>query len=412
VSGWVDEGWGRVADAFRANFDRDEELGAACAVYVDGRPVVDLWDGQADGRSGRPWGEDTVVLVFSTTKGAAALCANLLAERGQLDFDARVVDYWPEFGAAGKEETLVRWFLSHEAGLPVVDVSLTLADVCSWEPVIRALEVQAPLWKPGAAHAYHALTYGFLVGELVRRVSGKSIGAFFRDEIAAPFELASWIGLPEEVERRVAHLVLDDPPPDAVAALAAVLEDIGVRPADARTAASAYQAMASDPGSIAVRGATLGRAFPPELISEDGGHNARALRAAECPGSNMVTDARSLARMYAATVAEVNGRRLLRPETVDEMCVVQRPYPMPYGWPEDARPLAEQFAPFGLGVMRPSSWSPLLGPSSFGHGGAGGSLGFADVDSKVGFGYVMNRMSGFGDSRAADLVKAVAACLG
>src|SRR5262249_40233415 len=197
-------------------------------------------------------------------------------------------------------------------------------------------------------HAYHALTYGFLVGELVRRVTGKTIGAFFRDEIARPFGLDCWIGLPEEIESRVAHLVADPLPSDPVGVTAAFLERVGVESSRAREAAGAFQAMATDPDSVSVRAMTLGSAFP-ELVTEEGGHNARAVREAECPGSNMVTDARSLARMYAATVGEVDGKRLLRPETVEAMRVVQRPYPMPFGWPEEARPLAEQFSPFGLG---------------------------------------------------------------
>jgi CubicO group peptidase (beta-lactamase class C family) len=407
IDGSVEPGWERVADAFRGNFGVHDELGAACAVYADGKPVVDLWGGIADERSARPWEEDAVVLVFSTTKGAVALCANLLVERGELDMDARVVDYWPEYGANGKEATLVRWMLSHEAGVPAVDVSLTLDDLCAWRPVIEALEAQTPFWEPGTEHAYHALTYGFLVGELVRRVAGKTIGAFFRNEIAEPFGLDSWIGLPEEVEPRVAHLVSPSPPPDPAAALASVLEQVGVESSAAQTAATAFQTTMTDPDSTAVRAVTLGRAFP-ELVTEEGGHNARAVRAAECPGSNMVTDARSLARVYAATVGEVDGRRLLQPETVEAMCVVQRPYPLPFGWPEEARPLAEHFSPFGLGFMRPSSLVPLLGPSSFGHGGAGGSLAFADVDSGIGFGYVMNRMwPTFGDPRSAGLVDAV-----
>jgi CubicO group peptidase (beta-lactamase class C family) len=411
VDGFAATGWEGVGDAFRANFAEHDELGAACSVYADGRPVVDLWGGIADERSGRPWAEDAVVLVFSTTKGAVALCANLLAERGDLDLDARVVDYWPEYGENGKAGTLVRWLLSHEAGVPAVDVSLTLDELCAWDPVIHALEVQKPLWEPGAGHAYHALTYGFLVGELVRRVTGKTIGAFFRDEIGAPLGLDSWIGLPEEIEPRVAHLVATPPPPDAEAVLASELERMGVESPTARTAAVAFQALATDPDSLAMRSMTLGRAFP-ELVTEEGGHNARAVRAAECPGSNMVTDARSLARMWAATVGEVDGSRLLQPETVEAMCVVQRPYPMPFGWPEETRPLAERFPPFGLGVMRPSSLFPLLGPSSFGHGGAGGSLGFADVDAGIGFGYVMNRMwPTFGDPRAAGIIEAVRDCL-
>ena len=150
-------------------------------------------------------------LVFSTTKGAAALCANLLAQRGELDVDAPVATYWPEFKAAGKEDIPVRWLLCHKAGLPYVDVPMTLEEALAWDPVIRALEAQAPVWEPGTAHGYHATTYGWLVGEVVRRITGKSIGTFFADEIAGPLGLEFWIGLPDAEQHRVAPLVRRSP---------------------------------------------------------------------------------------------------------------------------------------------------------------------------------------------------------
>ena len=172
----------------------------------DGRPVVDLWGGLADREANRPWDKDTIVAVASTTKGATAICAHLLAQRGELDLDAPVVKYWPEFGAAGKEQIPVRWLLSHQAGLPVVDGPLTFEEACAWHPVIRALEAQKPEWQPGTEHVYHSMTFGFLVGELVRRITGKSLGTFFADEVAAPLGLSAWIGLPEEQEGRVARI--------------------------------------------------------------------------------------------------------------------------------------------------------------------------------------------------------------
>jgi CubicO group peptidase (beta-lactamase class C family) len=207
VQGHVEEGWGKVADAFRANFEANPgEVGAACCVYVGGRPVVDLWGGLADREANRPWNEDTIALVASTTKGATAICAHLLAQRGELDLDAPVVQYWPEFGANGKEQIPVRWLLSHQAGLPVIDTPLTFEDACAWHPVIRALEAQEPLWQPGTEHLYHAETFGFLVGEVVRRITGKSLGTFFADEVAAPLGLSAWIGLPAEEEQRVTRI--------------------------------------------------------------------------------------------------------------------------------------------------------------------------------------------------------------
>ncbi len=207
IDGWVAPGFEPVRDTFRANFERHGEVGAAVAFYVEGRPVVDLWGGLADPAKDRPWTEDTLQLVFSTTKGATAACANLLAQRGQLDIDAPVATYWPEFAQAGKASIPVRWILCHKAGLPWVDATMTLEEALSWEPVVRALEVQEPAWEPGTAHGYHATTYGWLVGEVVRRIDGRSLGRFWADEIAGPLGLEWWIGLPEELHHRVAPLI-------------------------------------------------------------------------------------------------------------------------------------------------------------------------------------------------------------
>lgn len=206
VQGLVAAGWGKVADAFRANFEGTSgEVGAACCVYVGGLPVVDLWGGLADSKTHRPWSQDTIVQVASTTKGATAICAHLLVQRGELELDAPVVKYWPEFGANGKDQIPVRWLLSHQSGLPVVETRLTFEEALAWDPVIRALEAQKPLWRPGTEHVYHSMTFGYLVGEIVRRISGKSLGTFFADEVAGPLKLNAWIGLPEEQESKVAR---------------------------------------------------------------------------------------------------------------------------------------------------------------------------------------------------------------
>ena len=207
IGGTVEPGFEGVAEEFQANFSMHGEVGASTAVYVGGRKVVDLWGGVADRSTGTPYTDDTLQLVFSTTKGATAACANLLAQRGELDIDAPVAEYWPEFKAAGKAEIPVRWLLCHKAGLPYVDATLTLEEALAWDPMVRALEEQAPVWEPGTAHGYHATTYGWLVGEVVRRVSGKSLGTFFHDEIATPLDLDFWIGLPDEEQHRVAPLI-------------------------------------------------------------------------------------------------------------------------------------------------------------------------------------------------------------
>ena len=390
ISGHAEEGWGRVADAFRANFEEQDELGAACTVYRDGRPVVDLWGGVADARSGRPWDEQTVTCVFSTTKGVTAILAHMLVERGLLDLDAPATTYWPELGAEGKDSILVRWLLSHQAGLPYVDEALTLEELCSWEPVVHALERQKPAWEPGTQHAYHALTYGWLVGEVIRRITGKTPGRFFAEEVARPLGLRAWIGLPDEERPNVAHL---EPAPKLPEPLQSVLDQF------------------LGPDSLFARSVEFGGALPVDLVTPEGGFNDPVLWAGELPAGNMLSDARSLARTYAATVTDVDGVRLLHPDTVAAATVVQTAESRPFGLP----PGFEEFGiQKSLGFDPPNPISPMLGPTSFGHGGAGGSLAFADPEHGVGFAYVMNQMKTEipGPPRNRFLVDAVKECLG
>jgi CubicO group peptidase (beta-lactamase class C family) len=393
IKGSTAEGWGQVADAFRANFQSGAEIGAAVAVYAGGKPVVDIWAGTADKRTGRPWDRDTIAVVMSTTKGATAICANRLVEQGVLDLDAPVAKYWPEFAANGKEKILVRWLLTHQSGLPVPDATLTLEDACAWTPVIKVLERQKPLWEPGKQHAYHALTYGYLVGEVVRRATGKTLGTVFAEQVARPLKLSSWIGLPAEQEPRVAHLEPALPPPPDI---------------DPKMLAMFNAFMGPD--SITARAIKMGGALPFELVtSGDGGFNARIARAAEFPAANMVTDARSIARMYAATIGEIDGIRLLKPETLAAATTVQTANSSPYGMPPGMEAFSMQF---GLGFIGPSPLQPLLGEGSFGHPGAGGSIGFAHPKSGIGFGYQNNQMGRMGDTRAMSLINAVRDCLG
>jgi CubicO group peptidase (beta-lactamase class C family) len=385
IEGDVEPGFEAVADAFRRNFDEHNDLGAAVAVYAGGRAVVDLWGGIADTRVDRPWDRDTIALVFSTTKGATALCAHMLVERGELDLDAPVANYWPEFAQNGKDKVPVRWLLTHQVGLPAVEA--TFEELCEHEPVIRKLEAAEPLWERGTHIAYHALTYGHLVGEVVKRVSGRRIGSFFAEEVAAPLGLRSWIGLPEAEVPNIAWLERG-PKPDASGPIAAIWEALLA------------------PGTVWNRSVTFGSALTTDLITADGGgFNDPALLAVDLGSSNLVTDARSLARMYAATVGEVDGVRLLRRETVDAARQVQTEDVPFFGLPEMWT---------SLGLPKPMNFAlgfSALTPSAFGAGGAGGSLGFADVHSGVGFGFVLNRMDAESpDTRSANLAAAVRAC--
>ena len=382
MNGDVASGWERVADVFQAAFDEADETGAAVAVFCNGSPVVDLWGGVADSRTGRPWTRDTVACVFSTTKGITSICVHLLVQRGQLDLDAPVAAYWPEFAASGKHDLKVRWLLTHQAGLPYVDQDLTLEDLRSVEPVLRALESQRPLWQPGTHYGYHAVTFGHLVGEVVRRISGKTLGQFIADELATPLGLNACLGLPEDGTTDLAFLEPMPAPPDVVALLGEGMREVVDR----------FR-----------RSISLGSALPVGLVTgEPGDFNDRRVLAVELGGSSMVSDARSLAAIYAATVSQVGGLRLLSDETAAECIPMRTADVTPFGMPPEIAAAAPQLG-FGLGFIG----GELLGPASFGQGGAGGSLAFADLEARVAFAYVPNRMGGGDDGRAKALVDAV-----
>jgi CubicO group peptidase (beta-lactamase class C family) len=381
IDGWTAPGFEDVRVAFEKNFAEGLEVGAAFSAYHRGRLVVDVWGGIADPATQRPWERDSMILVYSTTKGATAIAAHKLAQEGLLDIDAPVASYWPEFAQEGKGNMPVRYLLSHRAGLAWVDEPLTLEQALAWEPMIHALERQKPSWEPGTAHGYHAITYGYLVGEVVRRVSGRSVGTYFREEIAEPLGLDFWIGLPEEHESRVAMLV---------GSLTGDLDSANLD-ADARASIAAL----IGPDSILGKALTGGGAF-----AADGIWNTRAVHAAEVPAAAGVSDARSIARMYAACVGEVDGIRILTPEQVAIASAQETEGPNVVLMNLDLQ--------FGLGFIVPSTLVSLGGPRSFGHFGAGGSVGWADPDAELGFGYVMSRMEmGLaGDNRSSRLVNA------
>jgi CubicO group peptidase (beta-lactamase class C family) len=393
IGGKTLPGYEPVADAFARNFRDPGEIGAACCVYVDGEQVVNLWGGLADAGTQAPWTDRTIVMVYSATKGLTAMCALLLAQRGELDLDRPVAAYWPEFADGGKERITTRQILSHQAGLPVIDRTLTHQEVLDGGPVTEALAAQSPAWEPGTRHGYHMLTYGWLVGEIVRRVSGDSIGAFFAREFASPLGLSTWIGLPAGEESRVAALAAPTPA-DMLAAQAARQE----RDEESR-AAAAVMAAFSDPQSLTMRTSSLNGA-----IGGWAEQNSPAFRAAEIPSVNGMTDARSLARLYAACVSPVDGCRTLDAATIAEATK-----------PASEGPDAVIFTPtrYGLGFGLPTPATPLLGPSTFGHSGMGGALGLADAEHRVGFGYVMNKI-GIASSigpRAERLIDALRGCL-
>jgi CubicO group peptidase (beta-lactamase class C family) len=382
VSGAVAEGFEPVREAFVRNFETLGDRGAAVAVYRDGRKVVDLWAGarDVDGTAATaPWERGTAQIVRSATKGVVAAGLLLLHQRGELDLDAPVGAYWPEYKAAGKERTLVRHVLAHRAGVPVLDRPLTPAEAADPDLGAAAVAAQTPAWEPGTDHGYHAQTYSWLTGELVRRITGRPVGEWIADEIAAPVGADLWLGLPAAQRGRVGRVGQVEAPAQTGA--------LKTRPKPAVAAAYA------DPSSLTRRAFAAITPLPDE--------NDPAYRAAALPASNGIATADGLARFYASLIGEVEGGiRLLRPETVELARGEQSSGP--------DRVLVVNTR-FGLGPMLHGAASPLLSPASFGHPGRGGALGLADPESGTAFGYVTNgfRSSVTADPRAQALLRAL-----
>jgi CubicO group peptidase (beta-lactamase class C family) len=385
LHGQVEAGFGPVADVFLENFRLRGDVGAACALYVEGRKVVDVWAGVADARTGRPWDADTAAVIFSCSKGILAIMAYLLVQDGRLDLDAPVARYWPEFGQQGKEAITVRSILSHRAGLAALDQDLTLDEVVAWDPVIRAIEAQRPLWKPGSGHLYHAMTYGWLIGEVMRRITGFTPGAFFRQGLAEPLALQTWIGIPETARASVAWM--EPPLPDE----------------DSTAARDSARISAED--RVVQRSLTMGGAFAFPALDGVVTFNDPLIQRAEIPAANGISTACSLAGLYAQCVSDMHGPRLLTAASIDDATTLQSAGCQLSGMPDDG-------ARWGTGFQLASPPSqPMLGPRSFGHAGAGGQLGFADDEYRVGFAYLSNQMGGYGDARAKQLTLAVRSIL-
>jgi CubicO group peptidase (beta-lactamase class C family) len=386
VSGECEPAFAAVREELVRNLAERDEVGAAVCAQVDGRTVVDLWGGVADRATGRAWAGDTRVVVYSCTKGATALCAHILADRGELDLDAPVAQYWPEFATNGKEGALVSMMLDHSVGVPAISGQLEPGAMYDWDQMCDLLARQEPWWVPGTRNGYHMITFGWTVGELVRRVSGRSLGTFFRDEVAQPLGLEFDIGLPEALESTVAPIIPWVPEPDYDS--------------------SFTRAIRAEPAGVtamAMKNMMRARANP----------NDRAFRAAELGGGGGVATARGLAGMYAPLAC--GGGSLVGTDTLARMGEVS------VATSEDA--VLRIPTRFALGFMKSmdnrrrvptSGCSAVLSSPAFGHVGAGGSLGFADPEARLSFGYVMNRQ-GAGillNERGQSLVDAVYRALG
>lgn len=380
IHGTCDSGFEQVRQAFAENFAERGEVGAAVCVVHEGQMVVDLWGGYADAARTRAWQQDTLVNVFSTTKGITALCAHMLVDRGQLDLNAPVASYWPEFAQAGKDKIPVRYLLSHQAGLAGARQKLTAQDLYNWQTVTDALASQEPWWEPGTQHGYHALTYGYLVGELIKRITGLTPGAFVRQELTDPLGLDFHIGVSAEFEPRIAELI---PPPPLPAGTQDPMATLAGKPKSMTASA-----LSNPPVSAQLA-------------------NTADWRAAELPAANGHGTARGLARVYGALAHDcvLDGKQLLSQKTL-------------------ARAIEQQCAGIDAVLKLDMSWAlgfilsgsgRIYGPNpnAFGHSGYGGSFGCADTHTRLGIGYTMNFMSRdvAGDKRGIALIKAAHASL-
>ena len=383
VAGLVDPGWEPVREAFEKNFDRGEEVGAAAAVYHRGHKVVDLWGGAFDQSSERPYDDSTLQLVFSTTKGVVAIAVAMCVQRGLLDYDERVSTYWPEFAAHGKGEATVAQLMSHQCGLIAPDAAVTLADTLDWKLMTELLADTKPDWPIGSGHGYHAVTFGWLAGELIRRTDGRTPGRFVAEEIAGPLDVDLWIGLPDDLEPRVSpvigSLLGTDETPEYVRAMMETFLGSGTR---------------------AGRALLLNGAFN----THEQVFNRRDVHAAEIPAANCITNAVALAKLFAATISDVDGIRLID----DAVCERARATITPPGQPDLCLIVPTTF---GMGFMTYGMFTPYSGPGSFGHSGAGGSMAFAHPEKELAVAYVMNQAGAnlATDARAQRIANAAAA---
>lgn len=371
IQGLITPGFEGVGDAFALNFERHGEVGAACSLYVGEEKVVDIWGGRANVDCDVPWQEDTLQLVFSAAKAITATCIHMLVERGKLHLDEPVATYWPEFGVNGKEHITTRMVLSHRAGLAAVDGDFVLEEILAWDPVVEAIARQTPNWSPDTEHGYHARSFGWILGEILRRIEGVSVGQFIQHEIADSLGIDVYIGLPDDQYQRCSKVV---PPEGGMARLADLLGS------DSLT----YRVMHG----------------PSELFDYDQMWNRPDVLACEMPSSNAVTDARSLAKFYAALNGQLPGVSLLSRATLDAVSKVHS---------EGTDKVVLVPTRFGLGYALVPFLAANAGSESFGHAGAGGSIAFADPVAGLGFGYVANKMlfDPEGDRRSYSLIEAI-----
>lgn len=391
IHGTVALGYEHVQEEFEKNFSEHNEVGAACALAVGGELVVDLWGGTADPKSGRPWLKDTLVNVFSTTKGVSSLALAHAHSHDLFDYDEKVATYWPEFAASGKQDITVRQLLSHQAGLSAIDAPMDLKTLADPDLVAAALAKQAPAWKPGSKHGYHGISLGWYESELIRRVDPqhRTIGKYFADEIAAPLDIEFYIGLPEHIsDDRIAPVLGDWFRTKMVFNI--------------RKLPSAFVKGFLNPRSLTAR--TFSN---PKVVGMPHRYNDAEMRRIELPASNGTGTARSIAIAYGEFAT--GGHKLgIKPETLEALS-------KPANSPTEGRfdQVLQAETTFSLGYCKPWPGFEFGSDRAFGTMGAGGSFGFADPDRGLGFAYVMNRLDFYlwDDPREHALREAALACV-
>jgi CubicO group peptidase (beta-lactamase class C family) len=372
-----------VASIFSEILRERPDSGAALSIWKDGKCVLDLHGGFADKERGLVWGAKTPSVIFSSTKGIMSLLLAMLFQEGLFDYEDRVGKYWPEYARGNKENTLVKDLISHRAGLPAFKGSISLEQAIDWNYMVRRIEQEDPLWEPGEDYFYHAISHGWLLGELISRLSLSTPGAYLQSCISKPLEIDCWIGIPPSIEGKVANLYVTK---------------------DLKNFFSELKAADTVTGNLLISALTLGDAFPDVLVGEGTGFNATEVHKSQIPGAGGIATANALAKLWSSVVVETDGVRLLTDETISYVTQVQSEG-VPFG---DGPP---PYSRFGLGFQLDSEARRYLTTRSFGHDGAGGQCAFADPVHKVGFAFLTNEMDGPIDTRATRLIEELAQTL-
>lgn len=378
IEGFVAEGFERINERFAAIIAQAPDAGSAVSIWHEGRNVVNLWGGVADKDAKTPWVEDTKAVVFSSTKGLMSLAIAQLYQAGKISYDDLVIKYWPEYKGAGKDGTTIRDLVAHRAGVPFFEVDIQEDQVIDWDYMVSRIEAEPAMWEPGSTYAYHAITHGWITGEIIRRVTGMSPGQFLAKYISAPLAADTWLGLPAELENKVS---VSFPHED----LTKFFVDLKEKDTYA--------------GNFLIRSLTLGNAFPMNLVGKIKGFNAPEVHQAEIPGAGGISTAHGISKIWSSVVHETDGVRLLSDETVRYVTGVQ----------SEGKPFTDLEPPygaFGMGFQLDSPARRYLTSASFGHDGAGGQCAFADPEHKIGFGFVTSEMRGgeLEDDRATSLI--------